>query len=155
MDASGNQESDLGDPNLRRSNSWRNLKLAGQRAGLSKSFCYIGKWGRPDNIPIRPHPWNIYMTVDRTPHQKKYSVSSPKRIGPFWGTKKLCFSKHRIREGPWRLREGLREGKPWLCKNTGIVKVREGSVKEAVKGIMRFVNSLRFLAPDRNSMKFI
>ena len=56
------------------------------------------------------------MTVARTPLRKKYSVSSPKWIGPFWGTKKLCFSKHRIREGPWRLREGLREGKTWFCK---------------------------------------
>ena len=75
------------------------------------------------------------MTVVGTTLIVNVLFGSPNWLGPLIGVKKLCFQKHRVREGPWRFREGFREGKKICCKNSGNVKVREGSVKPNVKGI--------------------
>ena len=51
-------------------------------------------------------------------------------VGPY------CFSRRlAVRGGPWRVREGKREGRNTEVKNPQSVKVREGYVKRNVKQI--------------------
>ena len=95
------------------------------------------------------------MRVDRNPLIASYDYRGHNWMAPFSGAKKRCFQKYRIREGPWRFREGFREGKHPLYENSGNVKVREGSVKLIVKGILSLCKSMAFLGPDPNSREII
>ncbi len=64
------------------------------------------------------------------------------------GTKKVCFQKYGNREGPWRFREAKSETKTRLFEFNATVKVREGSVKDSVKGFCDLPNLVPLADPS-------